>query len=157
MILIKGILVGLIATIIFDIYQISLSFAYNINKSKWNLIGRYISGVKNKIFFIEDIENTEVFKNELVVGYFFHYTVGAIFGIIYSFCNFFILNNPSIFLAIFIGIITILGNWCILMPYAFNIGFFASKKDEQKQILVQNLLAHFIFGVGLFIGYVSIV
>ena len=28
-----------------------------------------------------------------------------------------------------------------------------SKKEEQKQLLVQNLIAHYIFGIGLFLGY----
>ena len=43
-----------------------------------------------------------------------------------------------------------------MMPYAYNIGFFALKKEEWKQILVQNLLVHFIFGIGLYLGYIII-
>ena len=39
------------------------------------------------------------------------------------------------------------------MPYTYNIGFFASKKEEQFKMLAQNLIAHFIFGIGLYIGF----
>jgi hypothetical protein len=43
-----------------------------------------------------------------------------------------------------------------MMPYAFNIGFFASREKKQKELLIQNLIAHFVFGVGLYIGYISV-
>jgi hypothetical protein len=39
------------------------------------------------------------------------------------------------------------------MPFAYNLGFFASKSDQQYKILAQNLIGHFVFGTGLFIGY----
>lgn len=150
---INGIVTGIIATIIFDIFQFSLSYAYNINKSRWDLVGRYFIGLKEKKYFREDIENEDQIKNELFIGYLIHYLIGIIYGIFYVILNLFLSNEPSLYLALIIGFITVLGAWCIMMPYAFNIGFFASKKEEQKQIIVQNLIAHFIFGVGLYIGY----
>ena len=62
-------------------------------------------------------------------------------------------DEPSILIALVCGFITILGDWCIMMPFAYNLGFFASKSDEKNQLIVQGLLAHFVFGIGLFIGY----
>ena len=42
------------------------------------------------------------------------------------------------------------------MPFAYNLGFFASKSENRAKILAQNLIAHFVFGTGLFIGlYIS--
>ena len=156
MFIIKGLLTGIIATIIFDIFQFSLSYAYNIDKSKWHLIGRYFIGLKDKKYFREDIINDNVIKNEIYYGYLVHYVIGSIFGIIYVTLNILIFNEASLFLALIIGFITVLGAWCILMPFAFNIGFFASKKIEQKQVLTQSIINHFIFGIGLYIGYVII-
>ena len=46
MILLQGIISGLFATIIFDLYQLSLNHAYGIEKPKWNLLGRYFLGYK---------------------------------------------------------------------------------------------------------------
>ena len=51
----QGIISGIFATLLFDLFQISLSYAYNINKSKWNLVGRYFIGLKDKKYFREDI------------------------------------------------------------------------------------------------------
>jgi hypothetical protein len=76
---------------------------------------------------------------------------------IYVSLNIIFFNEPSWILALIIGFFSVMGSWCIMMPYAFNIGFFGSKKEEQKQLIVQNLIAHFIFGVGLFFGYEIII
>ena len=156
MFIFKGLISGIIATLIFDIFQISLSYAYNINKSRWDLIGRYFLGFKEKKYIREDLENDERVKNELLFGYIFHYIIGMIFGIIYVTINLIFYNHPSIILALIIGFSTVIGSWCILMPFAFNTGFFANKKEESLQIMVSNLIAHFIFGIGLYLGFVII-
>ena len=156
MFVIEGIVSGIIATLLFDLFQISLTFAYGINKAKWNLAGRYFAGVSKGKYFQEDIDNEPTVKNELFIGYVVHYLIGIIFGLTYVIINSLFLPEPSLTLALIFGFFTVLGGWCIMMPYAYNIGFFASKKEDQKQILVQNLLFHFIFGIGLFIGYVII-
>ena len=156
MFLMQGIISGIVATLIFDLYQLSLSYAYNIQKSKWDLIGRYFVGFKDKIYTRHDIENDTYVGHELLFGYIVHYVVGSMFGIFYVILNKILFNDPSMLLAIIVGFITLFGSWCIIMPFALNIGFFASKKDEQRQIIVQNLISHYIFGTGLFIGYILI-
>ena len=95
-------------------------------------------------------------NNELLVGYLVHYAIGVIYGIIYVIFNYMFYDYPSVFLAIIIGFIAVLGSWCIIMPFAINIGFFASKKEERFQLMAQNLIAHFVFGIGLFIGYLLV-
>ena len=156
MFILSGFFIGIVATCIFDIFQHSLFFAYNISKPKWHLVGRYFYGLKDQIYFYEDIESSHKIKYELFIGYFFHYLIGIIYGIIYIILNILFFDNPSLILAIIIGFLAVLGNWCIMMPYAFNVGFFASKKTEKFQILVQNLIAHYIFGIGLYIGQIII-
>ena len=110
--------------------------------------------LQKKNYFIENIESEKEITNELIIGYIIHYLIGSIFGAIYLLINKLLYVEPSIILALIIGFITVLGSWCIMMPLAYNMGFFASKKEEQKQIMVQNLIAHFIFGIGLYLGYV---
>ena len=153
MLIYNAIITGILATAIFDLYQISLSYAYNISKPKWNLIGRFFYGLIERKFFRENIEDENVIKNELIVGYFFHYLIGVIFGFLYISINSIFFIEPSLLIAILIGFITVLGAWCVLMPFAFNVGFFGSKIENKYKVLLQNLIAHFIFGNGLFIGY----
>lgn len=152
MILIDGIISGVIATVFFDTFQIAILFSYGANKSNWTLIGRYFIGVLKMRLFQKDISNEPEEKFELIFGYAVHYIIGIIFGIIYVIINFIFFDSPSFYLAVTIGLTTVLFGWCIIMPFALNIGFFASKIEDQKKILVQNLLAHYIFGTGLFFG-----
>ncbi len=152
MILLNGIISGLFATILFDIYHYSLNFAYSIEKPKWNLLGRYFLGYKENKFIRTNLIDDEEIDNELLWGYFFHYLIGIIYGVIFVILNFLFFEYPSIFIAYTFGFFTVLGGWCFLMPFAYNLGFFASKSDQRSNILVQNLIAHFVFGTGLFIG-----
>ena len=153
MFLIYGLIAGIIATILFDIYQIALNYAYGINKTRWDLVGRYFIGLKNNKYFRDDLINDPLEKYELIYGYLIHYTIGIIYGLFYILINLIFYDEPSILIALVCGFITILGDWCIMMPFAYNLGFFASKSDEKNQLIVQGLLAHFVFGIGLFIGY----
>ena len=72
MFLIEGIASGIIATLMFDLFQLSLSYSYNINRSRWDLVGRYFAGFKKKKYFCENLENDEPIKNELIIGYVAH-------------------------------------------------------------------------------------
>ena len=152
MILLNGIISGLFATILFDIFNYSLNFAYGIERPKWNLLGRYFLGYKKNKFIRTNLINDEKIDNELLWGYFFHYAIGIIYGVIFVILNFLFFEYPSILLAYIFGFFTVLGGWCFLMPFAYNLGFFASKSEQRTNILVQNLIAHFVFGTGLFIG-----
>jgi len=156
MFFLDGLLSGILATFFFDLFQISLSYAYNIRRSKWGVAGRYFWGLKKAMYFRNDIINEPAIRYELIIGYVIHYIIGSIFGLIYIIFNTILFSEPSFFLALTIGFSTVLGAWCIMMPYAYNIGFFASREENQKKLLLQNLIAHFIFGVGLFAGYLLV-
>ena len=152
MILFEGIISGLFATFIFDLFQSSIKYAYGIEKPKWNLLGRYFLGYTKSKFIRKTLIDDEELDNELLWGYFFHYLIGIIYGIVFVILNFLLFDYPSILLAYVFGFSTVLGSWCFLMPFAYNLGFFASKSEERTNLLVQNLIAHFVFGTGLFIG-----
>tara|TARA_Y100001960_G_scaffold326537_1_gene411031 strand:- start:78 stop:548 length:471 start_codon:yes stop_codon:yes gene_type:complete len=152
MILFQGIISGLFATFIFDLFQSSLKYAYGIEKPKWNLLGRYFLGYKERKFIRKTLIDDEELDNELLWGYFFHYLIGIIYGIVFVIFNFLLFDYPSILMAYIFGFSTVLGSWCFLMPFAYNLGFFASKSELRVNILIQNLIAHFVFGTGLFIG-----
>ena len=153
MLIIQGLISGIIATIIFDLFNISLKFAYNIDKPKWNFLGRYFLGYKEGRYIRKSLQDDDDVENELLWGYIIHYLIGIIYGLFYVFINLLIFDYPSLLIAYVVGFITVLGAWCYLMPFAYNLGFFASKSDQQFKTLTQNLIGHFIFGTGLFIGF----
>jgi len=149
----QGIVSGLIATIIFDLFNFSLNFAYNIDKPKWNFLGRYFLGYTEGRYVRKSLKEDDDVDNELLWGYAFHYIIGLVYGLLYVLFNLIFFDYPSLLVAYIFGFFTVLGAWCYLMPFAYNLGFFASKSDQQYKILAQNLIGHFVFGTGLFIGY----
>lgn len=153
MLIFQGLISGIIATIIFDLFNISLKFAYNIDKPKWNFLGRYFLGYKEGRYIRKSLQEDDDEENELLWGYIIHYLIGIIYGLFYVFINLLIFDYPSLLIAYVVGFITVLGAWCYLMPFAYNLGFFASKSDQQFKTLTKNLIGHFIFGTGLFIGF----
>ena len=153
MIIVQGFISGLFATIIFDLFNQSLNYAYNIKKPKWFLLGRYFIGCRRGNYYRVSLEADEEENNELVWGYSIHYLIGIIYGLFYVYFNLLFFDYPSLLIAYLFGFLTVLGAWCYLMPFAYNLGFFASKSDQQYKILSQNLIGHFVFGTGLFIGY----
>ena len=153
MLIFQGLISGIIATITFDLFNISLKFAYNIDKPKWNFLGRYFLGYKEGRYIRKSLQEDDDEENELLWGYIIHYLIGIIYGLFYVFINLLIFDHPSLLIAYVVGFITVLGAWCYLMPFAYNLGFFASKSDQQFKTLTQNLIGHFIFGTGLFIGF----
>ena len=69
MIFLQGIISGLFATIIFDLYQSSLKYAYDIEKPKWNLLGRYFLGYKENKFIRKNLIDDEEVDDELLWGW----------------------------------------------------------------------------------------
>ena len=153
MFILQGLISGLIATLMFDLFNQSLNFAYSVDKPQWNLLGRYFLGYKEGKYIRNSLADDEEVKNELLWGYIIHYGIGLIYGLVYVILNNIFFNYPSIFVAYLFGFMTVLGAWCYLMPFAYNLGFFASKSNQRFNILTQNLIVHFVFGTGLFIGY----
>ncbi len=149
----QGVISGFVATLILDLFNLSLNYSYNIDKPKWNFLGRYFLGYKKGKYIRKTLQDDNEEDNELFWGYIFHYLIGIIYGVIYVLSNLLITDYPSLLIAYVFGLFTVFGAWCYLMPFAYNLGFFASKSDQQFKILVQNLIGHFIFGTGLFIGY----
>ena len=94
MFIIQGIVSGLIATIIFDLFNQSLNYAYNLNKPKWFLLGRYFIGCTRGNYLRDSLEVDDEENNELIWGYGIHYLIGIIYGLFYVFLIFYFLITP---------------------------------------------------------------
>ena len=81
MLVFQGLISGIIATIIFDLFNISLKFAYNIDKPKWNFLGRYFLGYKEGRYIRKSLQEDDDVENELLWGYIIHYLIGIIYGL----------------------------------------------------------------------------
>ncbi len=94
MIILQGFISGLIATILFDLFNQSLSYAYRTNKPKWYLLGRYFIGYKQGSYIRKSLETDDEVYNELFWGYAIHYIIGIIYGFLYVCLNLIFLIIP---------------------------------------------------------------
>ena len=106
MIILQGFISGLIATILFDIFNYSLNYAYNIKKPKWYLLGRYFIGYRQRRYFRVSLEDDQEEDNELLWGYIIHYIIGIIYGLFYVCLNLLFFDYPSLLIAYLFGQLT---------------------------------------------------
>ena len=72
MVILQGLISGLIATILFDLFNHSLKYAYYIKKPKWYLLGRYFIGYRQRRYFRVSLEDDNEEDNQLLCGYIIH-------------------------------------------------------------------------------------
>lgn len=144
------VIIGILSCLMMDLWQKLLKLTYNINPSDWKIIGRWFIFVvlKNKIYN-PNIENENPFKNELAIGWVFHYFI----AIMYSLTFFILMNNFLIFKAnwfdgLLFGLATLIIPWFFMLP-VLGKGFMASKTPRPLFISSLSIWSHVVIGVSI--------
>jgi hypothetical protein len=149
--LISAILMGLGATLTFDLWALFLKQALKIAPANICLVGRWLRYIPAGTFRHSNIGSTPPKSAECTVGWIAHYLIGI------TFASAFValvgnnwLQQPTPLPAIIFGIVTVLAPLFIMQP-AMGLGFAASKTSHPAQARLRSLLNHTAFGVGLFL------
>ena len=144
------IVVGLLSCLAMDLWQRLLKLTYGINPSDWRIIGRWFIYVilKQKIYN-PNIENEKSFKNELLIGWIFHYFI----GVVYSLGFFILMKYYNIFKAslsdgLIFGLVTLIIPWFFMLP-AIGKGFLAYKTPRPVFISSLSIWSHIAIGVAI--------
>lgn len=149
--LIRTILMGLGATLTFDLWALFLKRAFQITPSDICLVGRWIRTMPEGIFRHSNIRSSAQKSGECSVGWSAHYMIGSAFAILFvALAGEKWLHQPSLLPALLFGIVTVLAPFLIMQP-AFGLGFAASKAPNPMQARVRSLMNHTAFGFGLYI------
>ena len=154
--LVSAILMGLGATLTFDLWGMFLKQTFNITPSNICLVGRWLCYMPAGTFRHSNIGSTPQKSAECAIGWIAHYTIGMTFAITFVTLggnNW--LQHPTLIPAIIFGVVTVLAPFCIMQP-AFGFGFAASKMSNPTQARLRSLLNHTAFGVGLYLFAVLI-
>lgn len=147
--ILAGLLMGLVATALMDVWALILNRFAGQNLPNWALVGRWFRHLGEGTIFHDDIAKAEPYGRELALGWIGHYVIGIIYGIVFA-----ILAGPAwlaapTFLPAWIfAILTVTAGWFLLQP-GLGLGWAASKTANPGKVRALNLVAHTVFGMGM--------
>jgi hypothetical protein len=149
--IINIILIGLGATLTFDLSAQFLKITLKITPSNICIVGRWILYMPQGTFSHTNITSTPGKKAECIVGWIAHYTIGVLlaFSFVMIVGNSW-LQNPAPIPAILFGVVSVIAPFFIMQP-SFGFGPAASKTSNPAQARLRSLMNHTAFGIGLYL------
>lgn len=145
------ILIGIGASLTFDLWGLFLKYAFKISPSNFCLVGRWIRYMPDGIFRHSNISAVPQKSAECAVGWLTHYVTGILFAVIFlAFVGSNWIQTPRIFPALIFGILTVSAPFFIMQP-SFGLGVAASKTPNPMQARLRSLMNHIVFGIGLYL------
>lgn len=148
---ISAIIMGLGATLTFDLWALFLKHVFRITPSNICLVGRWLRYMPEGIFKHANIVSAPQKSAECMVGWIAHYMIGI------TFASAFValvgnnwLQRPTLIPAIVFGVVTVLAPFFIMQPL-LGFGFAASKTPNPTPARLRSLMNHTAFGVGLYL------
>jgi hypothetical protein len=147
---ISPIVMGLGATLTFDLWTLFLKHAFEIAPSNICLIGRWLRYMPEGTFKHSNIGSAPQKSAECMVGWIAHYLIGITFAIAFvAFAGNDWLQRPTPLPAIVFGVVTVLAPFLIMQP-SLGLGLAASKTSNPTRARVRSLVNHTAFGIGLY-------
>lgn len=149
--IISAVLMGLGATLTFDLWALFLKRAFGIAPSNICLVGRWLRYMPEGTFTHSNIVSAPKKSAECTVGWLAHYLIGITFAIAFvALVGTNWLQYPTLIPAALFGVITVFAPFFIMQP-SFGLGFAASKTANPMQARLRSLMNHTAFGVGLYV------
>jgi Protein of unknown function (DUF2938) len=150
--LISAILIGLGATLTFDLWALLLKYAFKITPSDLCLTGRWIRYMPEGIFRHSNIAASPPKTAECTAGWIVHYITGVMFAITFvALAGHEWLQHPTPIPALLFGVGTVLAPFLIMQP-SFGLGFAVSKTPNPNRARLRSLMNHAAFGIGLYLS-----
>lgn len=147
-------LIGIGATAVMDIWALFLKKTFNIIGLDYAMVGRWIGHMPNGRISHKGIKNSGAIRGEAIIGWTAHYLIGIVFAaallLIWGISW---VENPSLIPAVTIGLSSLVFPLFIMQP-CFGMGVAASKLPKPHIARLKSLMAHFTFGLGLYISAV---
>ena len=147
-----GLIVGIGATALLDLWIIFQSKVFSVAPSNWCLLGRWAGYLSKGQFSHQGIAKTPAINGECIIGWVAHYATGVIFATtLFLVMGEEWVRQPTLLPALAFGVVTVVFPFLILQP-GMGAGIAASGTPKPNQVRLRSLLNHFMFGVGLYVG-----
>jgi Protein of unknown function (DUF2938) len=151
-----AIVVGLGATLFMDVWALLLKHAFNMPLANYCLVGRWFCHMPEGTFTHASITAAPRKRAECTIGWIAHYVIGTVYALaLVAFVSGGWLERPTLLPAMAFGIGSVLVPYLIMQP-SFGLGIAASKTPKPTQARLRSLLAHTVFGVGMYVCAVGV-
>jgi hypothetical protein len=147
--------VGLGATLVLDVWSLLLRGAFGLPITNYCLVGRWLLYMPGGIFRHAGIARAPVKRGECVVGWTIHYVIGAAYAWLLVLLSPRWLDDPKLWPALVLGIATVIMPFFVMQP-AFGLGIASAKAPSPAQARWRSLMAHAVFGLGLYLSGVAL-
>lgn len=146
------IIVGVIAIVLLDLWQLALKFLFGVPSGNWAHVGRWVSHFTRGRLYHRAIGEAEPFRFEAATGWIVHYGTGVIYAAIYLILmRDFLDREPGLLSAILFGLATLAAPWFLMQP-GMGLGVAARNTEDPWAVRGKNLMTHAVFGLGLYLG-----
>lgn len=150
--LIGAVAVGLGATLVMDLWAVSLKRVFNIPSSSYCLVGRWLRHMADGAFKHPSISAAAEKPAECAIGWIAHYAIGVLFALaLVAWVTPQWLRSPTFMPALIFGLATVAFPFFVMHP-SFGLGLAASKAPNPTQARLRSLMNHAVFGVGLYVS-----
>jgi hypothetical protein len=147
---ISAILIGLGATLTFDLWGLFLKYAFKIAPSNICLVGRWLRYMPEGTFKHVNIVSSPPKSAECTVGWLAHYTIGVTLSVTFvAIVGSRWQQQQTLIPAMLFSVVTVLAPFFIMQPL-FGLGYAASKMSNPAQARLRSLMNHAAFGLGLY-------
>ena len=150
--LVAGVVMGLVATAMMDASAVLLRRSAGVPMPNWAMVGRWAAHLARGRVFHDDIGQATSVEGEHAIGWVFHYAVGVIYGVVLAFLmGPAWLAAPTFAPAWGFSMLMLGFGWFLLQP-GLGLGWAAAKTPNPAKARVLGLVAHTVFGAGLWLG-----
>src|SRR5258708_18312294 len=149
------IVIGIVATLVTDIWQRLLQAIAGLPPAQWGLIGRWVAGFPRGVFVHRSITTAASVRGEAPVGWAFHYAVGIAWAAFYvAIMKLGLRSGPTLISALAVSLALLVAPWFVMQP-ALGLGFMAARTPKPAAVRAVNVSVHTVFGVGLYLGAIG--
>ena len=140
-----AIAIGIGASLVMDLWNLSLKRTFNIPSLNYCLLGRWLLHMPAGTFKHVSITEAHQKPFECAVGWIAHYTIGVVFALVFVvFATGKWLESPTLLPALLYGIGTVVFPLFIMQP-SFGLGIAASRTPNPMQARLKSLVTHTVF------------
>ena len=146
-----GVVAGLGATLVMDVWNLFLKRAFAIQSLNYCLLGRWLRHMTRGTFTHASINAAPRQTFECAVGWIAHYSIGVTLALVFVVVvSRDWLARPTLLPVLAFGIGTVVFPLFVLQP-SFGLGIAGSRTPHPTQVRLKSLMTHTVFGIGLYL------